>query len=84
MKKKISNIPDEQNSYPAENILLSDLNPGEKGLIIKVLGHGAFRKRVTEMGFVKGKVVTVVKNAPLMDPVEYELMGYNISYLRML
>ena len=79
MKKNISNIPGEQDQNPTDDLLLSDLKPGEKGLIIKVLGHGAFRKRVTEMGFVKGKIVTVVKNAPLMDPVEYELMGYNIS-----
>lgn len=61
---------------------LSDLRTGEKGIITKVLGHGAFRKRITEMGFVKGKQVTVIKNAPLQDPVEYEIMGYNVSLRR--
>lgn len=60
---------------------LSCLRTGESAIITKVLGHGAFRKRITEMGFVKGKKVTVVKNAPLHDPVEYQIMGYNI-YLR--
>jgi len=61
---------------------LSCLRTGESAIITKVLGHGAFRKRITEMGFVKGKKVTVVKNAPLHDPVEYQIMGYNISLRR--
>ena len=58
---------------------LSELNPGEEGYIAKVLGHGRFRKRINEMGFVAGKKVTVIKRAPLQDPVEYEIMGYRIS-----
>jgi len=61
---------------------LSDLATGEEGVIIKVLGHGAFRKRITEMGFVKGKKVKVIKNAPLQDPVEYEIMDYKVSLRR--
>ena len=64
------------------NIFLSDLQTGESAIITKVLGHGAFRKRITEMGFVKGKKVTVIKNAPLLDPVEYQIMGYYISLRR--
>lgn len=63
----------------AEATFLSQLAPGESGIIVKVKGHGAFRKRIIEMGFVKGKKVTVVKQAPLNDPMEYEIMGYNIS-----
>ena len=62
--------------------LLSELRDGEKGVITKVIGYGAFRKRITEMGFVKGKLVTVIKNAPLKDPVEYSIMGYNVSLRR--
>ena len=65
-----------------KNIHLSDLKTGEEGIITKVLGHGAFRKRITEMGFVKGKRVTVIKNAPLQDPVEYQIMNYNVSLRR--
>ncbi|MGQ1909872.1 ferrous iron transport protein B [Marinifilum sp. RC60d5] len=61
---------------------LSELTDNQEGIIIKVLGHGAFRKRITEMGFVKGKKVTVIKNAPLKDPVEYEIMGYEVSLRR--
>ncbi len=64
------------------NTYLSDLKTGESGIITKVLGHGSFRKRITEMGFVKGKKVHVIKNAPLQDPVEYEIMGYKISLRR--
>lgn len=58
---------------------LSELNTGEKGVIVKVLGHGGFRKRIVEMGFIRGKMVTVLLNAPLQDPVKYKIMGYEIS-----
>ncbi|HBG69800.1 MAG: ferrous iron transport protein B [Bacteroidetes bacterium GWF2_43_63] len=58
---------------------LSELNIHQSAVIVKVTGHGAFRKRITEMGFVKGKTVRVVKKAPLKDPVEYEIMGYHVS-----
>jgi len=61
---------------------LSELKNGEKGVIAKVRGRGKFRKRITEMGFVKGKEITVVKNAPLRDPIEYELLGYAVSLRR--
>jgi len=60
-------------------LTLSDLSPGEKGVITKVRGRGAFRKRILEMGFVAGKEVSVIQRAPLMDPVEYNVMGYNVS-----
>ena len=58
---------------------LIDLNTGESAIIKKVRGIGSFRHRIQEMGFVEGKKVEVVKNAPLMDPVEYRIMGYNVS-----
>lgn len=61
---------------------LSDLQPGQSGIIIKILGHGAFRKRVMEMGFVKGRIIRVVLNAPLADPVKYSIMGYEVSLRR--
>lgn len=61
---------------------LSELKDGEKGIIVKIQGYGAFRKRITEMGFIKGKLVEVIKNAPLKDPVEYRIMGYKISLRR--
>ena len=61
---------------------LSELRTGEKGIIIKVLGHGGFRKRIVEMGFVKGKTVEVLLNAPLRDPIKYQVMGYEISLRR--
>lgn len=58
---------------------LSELKTGQKGVIVKVMGHGGFRKRIVEMGFVKGKTVEVLLNAPLKDPVKYKIMGYEIS-----
>ncbi len=58
---------------------LSELKTGEKGVIVKVLGHGGFRKRIVEMGFIKGKIVKVLLNAPLQDPVKYKVMGYEVS-----
>ena len=61
---------------------LVDLLPGETGVITKILGHGAFRKRVMEMGFVRGREVTCMLNAPLQDPVKYALMDYEVSLRR--
>lgn len=58
---------------------LADLHTGEKGVIVKVTGHGGFRKRIVEMGFIKGKKVEVLLNAPLKDPVKYKIMGYEVS-----
>jgi ferrous iron transport protein B len=58
---------------------LFELKQGDSGLITKVKGRGSFRKRITEMGFVKGREVTVVKAAPLQDPIQYKIMGYHIS-----
>ena len=58
---------------------LSDLKTGETGIVIKILGHGAFRKRVMEMGFVKGRPVEVILHAPLKDPIKYSIMGYDVS-----
>ena len=61
---------------------LSELKTGEKASIVKVMGHGGFRKRIVEMGFVKGKVVQSVLNAPLNDPIKYSVMGYEVSLRR--
>jgi len=61
---------------------LSELKTGEHGIIVKVNGHGGFRKRIVEMGFIKGEEVEVVLNAPLKDPVKYRLMGYEVSLRR--
>lgn len=61
---------------------LSELQTGERGVIIKVMGHGGFRRRIIEMGFVKGKAVEVLLNAPLKDPIKYKIMGYEISLRR--
>ena len=54
---------------------LSELGTGEKGVIVKVLGHGGFRKRIVEMGFIKGKTVEVLLNAPLKDPIKYKVLS---------
>lgn len=61
---------------------LSELKTGETGVITHVHGHGGFRKRLVEMGFIKGKTVTVQLNAPLHDPVKYKIMGYEVSLRR--
>ncbi len=69
-------------SYNDSAHFLSELENDEQGYIVKVYGRGAFRKRIIEMGFVKGKKVRVVKKAPFNDPIEYEIMGYRISLRR--
>ena len=66
-------------NYNKELMKLSELKTGQSGIIVKVSGRGAFRKRIIEMGFIKGKTVEVLLNAPLQDPVKYKLMGYEVS-----
>ena len=61
---------------------LSELKTGERAVVVKVSGHGSFRKRIIEMGFVRDSKVKVILNAPLRDPIEYEIIGYRISLRR--
>ena len=63
-------------------LTLSEMPTGSKCVIVKVNGHGGLRHRLMELGFVKGETVTVIKNAPLMDPVEYQVMQAHISLRR--
>ena len=58
---------------------LSEVKNNESVIISKVLGHGSFRKRIAEMGFVKGKAVKVIKDSPFNGPIEYKIINYNIS-----
>ncbi len=60
-------------------VTLYDLHEGEEGIILKIKGRGQFRQRLMEMGFVVGKRISVIKKAPLRDPVEYKVMGYHVS-----
>ena len=62
---------------------LADIPTGKECVIVKVHGHGSFRNRIVEMGFVKGETVSVIKNAPLHDPIEYKLMDGHISLRRL-
>jgi ferrous iron transport protein B len=61
---------------------LAELHTGQKGLITKVKGRGVFRRRIMDMGFIKGKLVTVIKSAPLQDPIEYLILNYHVSLRR--
>ncbi|MBR6175201.1 MAG: ferrous iron transport protein B [Bacteroidales bacterium] len=61
---------------------LADVKTGEYGVIVRITGHGSFRHRLMEMGFVRGEKVKVIRNAPLRDPIEYEIMGGHVSLRR--
>ncbi|MBR2866988.1 MAG: ferrous iron transport protein B [Alistipes sp.] len=61
---------------------LSELKTGDTATVVKVLGYGGFRRRIMEMGFVRGQEVKVILDAPLKDPIEYHIMGYDISLRR--
>jgi Fe2+ transport system protein FeoA len=63
-------------------LTLRDYKEGQKGRILEVRGEGRFRKRLLEMGFVRGAEVYVEKYAPLLDPVEYVIKGYHVSLRR--
>ena len=58
---------------------LSQFKEGERGVIAKVQGSGAFRKRLQEMGFIRGTELVVEKYAPLRDPIEIIIKGYHVS-----
>jgi ferrous iron transport protein B len=70
------------NQKQQERMLLSDLQTGERGVVVRVAGHGAFRKRIIEMGFIKGVTVETVLNAPLRDPIKYRIMNFEVSLRR--
>ena len=61
---------------------LRDLDAGEKGEVIRVGGGGALRRRIMDMGIVRGAKIELVRNAPLGDPVEFLLKGYNLTLRR--
>lgn len=63
-------------------MLLSELQTGEKGVVVRVIGHGAFRKRIIEMGFIKDVTVEAILNAPLKDPIKYRIMNFEVSLRR--
>ena len=68
--------------YSDKTMLLSELQTGESGVVVRVAGHGAFRKRIIEMGFIKGMEVTSILNAPLNDPIKYRIMNFEVSLRR--
>jgi Fe2+ transport system protein FeoA len=71
-----------QNGITKKQITLRDYTQGQKGTIIAVLGEGKFKKRIVEMGFIKGAEVYVEKYAPLRDPIEFIIKGYHVSLRR--
>ena len=61
---------------------LSDIKMGDSAIIAKVHGTGKFRRRIIEMGFVRGQKVEVLIGAPLKDPIKYKIMDYEVSLRR--
>jgi Fe2+ transport system protein FeoA len=66
-------------SRNSTEIKLSDLKEGQTGRIVRVGGRGILRRRLLEMGMIKGTQVYVEKYAPLKDPIELIVKGYHIS-----
>lgn len=63
-----------------ELISLDKLIEKESGIIQEIRGSSPLRKRFMELGCLRGELITVVKYAPLGDPVEYKIKGYNLSF----
>ena len=59
--------------------LLSELKIGEKGTVAKVYGEGAVRRRLFDMGITPGAEVYLRKKAPLGDPIEIAIRGYELT-----
>jgi ferrous iron transport protein A len=62
-----------------EHMLLSEAKEGQSVVIERIGGQGALRRRLHEMGILKGTVVTIEKYAPLKDPIELVVKGYHVS-----
>jgi Fe2+ transport system protein FeoA len=60
-------------------LLLSDMEPGQKGVVTKIEGGGVTRRRIMDMGVVRGSNIKVIRRAPLGDPVEFEIRDYNLT-----
>jgi ferrous iron transport protein A len=58
---------------------LNDLEPGQKGVVVNIKGSGATRRRIMDMGIVRGSEIKVIRRAPLGDPVEFEIRDYNLT-----
>jgi len=58
---------------------LSELKEGQTATVVRVGGDGPFRRRLLEMGFLRGTEVYIEKYAPLRDPIELILKGYHVS-----
>ncbi len=68
------------NGQPA--VRLDSLIPGQVGAIVRVGGQTAARRRLLEMGLVRGERIAVERIAPLGDPVEFTVKGYHLSLRR--
>lgn len=65
-----------------KRVPLSELAPGQKGVIVAIRSRGALRRRLLDMGLVRGETVFVERVAPLGDPVEYAVKGSHLSLRR--
>jgi len=59
--------------------LLSELKRGDKGTIVKIVGRGNIHRRLLDMGLVSGSEIQMERVAPLGDPIEIKVKGYNLS-----
>jgi Fe2+ transport system protein FeoA len=69
-------------SNKPQAVLLTQLSPGQSGKIVRVGGRAAIRRRLLEMGLVRGETIAVERVAPLGDPVEFTIKGYHLSLRR--
>lgn len=58
---------------------LSELEANEKGTVVKVGGRGSIRRRIMDMGLVNGTEIEIIRVAPLGDPIEIHLKGFNLT-----
>ncbi|MBC8569236.1 FeoA family protein [Zongyangia hominis] len=61
---------------------LGDLRPGQSGVVLRVSGQGALKRRLVDMGITPGVAIFVRKKAPLGDPIEVNLRGFALSLRR--
>lgn len=81
-QKQNNEVKEMEKSKKVSHIRLNELKKGQQAIIVQVGGKGAVKRRMMDMGIVPGSAISVVRIAPLGDPIEYLIKGYSLSLRR--
>ena len=79
---KVTSILTNDYNVACPLVPLSSLHPGDRARVVRVGGRGETTRRIVDMGLTAGSVVVVERIAPLGDPIEVRIRGYQLSLRR--